>query len=365
MLNIWEIIFLFFAFQALLLSIFFFLRKGNRVSNVLLGTYLLLFSINITYNVLYWSKLLFTETYVHLFGILTHLWILYPPMIYLYTRSVVTGQKFRLFDLVHAIPLILSVALYAPFYVLSASEKINVLSTWTLPNYVFKVQYFFIGVIVLLLLYIVLTYTSFNKKEMSRNKRIWLSWLVGAFACYAAAMISYFVLSRLGLIEKEHDYFMTYIIIFCVGLVSYFGFVQPDVFDGLSMQKVLPFTKYKNTGLTKAYSQEIKAQLLHYMEEQKPYLESTLRLDDLSNELGVSRHHASQVINEHFDTNFFDFINGYRIEESKRLLRADMDRSISDIIYASGFNNRVSFYKTFKKHTGLTPSQYRDQSASL
>ena len=97
------------------------------------------------------------------------------------------------------------------------------------------------------------------------------------------------------------------------------------------------------------------------MKTEKPYLESNLRLNDLADQLNLSRHHTSQIINEHFDTNFFDFINTYRIEEAKNLLSGKDDLNITDIIYSSGFNNRASFYKTFKKHTSMTPGEFSER----
>ncbi len=360
MLNIWEIIFLFFSFQAFIMAIFFFFKKkGDKIANRILAIYLLLFSINITYNVLYWSKLLFKIESIHLYGVLTALWVSYPPLIYLYTRRVVENKRFSLKDLIHAIPTIVIICFHIPFFILSAKEKQEVLLNRTLGDYVINLRYNFDIIILLMIFYTALTFLSFKKKELGRNKNRWITWLLGSFACYVFAMTTYYVLSRLGLITTAHDYFITYTLILFVGMVTYFGLVQPDVFNGLSMDKVLPFKKYKNTGLTRNHSLELKKTLLDFMKTEKPYLDSNLRLNDLSEMLNLSRHHTSQIINEHFDTNFFDFVNGYRVEEAKNLLLHDQDLNITDVIYASGFNNRVSFYNTFKKLTGMTPKEFK------
>ncbi|MCH9660117.1 MAG: helix-turn-helix domain-containing protein [Bacteroidetes bacterium] len=366
MFNLWEIIFLFFSFQAFIMSLyFFFKKKGDAVANRILGVYLLLFSLNITYNVLYWSKLLFTLEKVNMFGILATLWISYPPLIYLYTRRIVAHKKIGFKDVIHAVPVLAIFCFHLPFFVLSAQQKLQVLSDNRLADYVINLQHNFTITIALMIFYAFLTYFSFRNNKLGRNKNRWILWLLGSFGCYVIAMTSYYVLVKLGIITTAYDYFITYTLIFFIGLVTYFGLVQPDVFNGLSMDKVLPFTKYKNTGLTRAHSQELKNSLLRYMQTEKPYLNSSLRLDDLSEKLNLSRHHTSQIINEHFDTNFFDFINGYRIEEAKSLLINDPNLNITDVIYASGFNNRVSFYNTFKKYTGTTPSAFKSQSISV
>ena len=119
--------------------------------------------------------------------------------------------------------------------------------------------------------------------------------------------------------------------------------------------------KYEKTGLSKAFSHELKNKLEHLMLTQKPYLNQELRLDDIAKLLDVSRHHASQVINENFGLNFYEYINRYRIEEAKKRLRPEMEDavpSISEIAYQCGFNNRVSFYKAFRKITHTTPSVF-------
>lgn len=119
--------------------------------------------------------------------------------------------------------------------------------------------------------------------------------------------------------------------------------------------------KYEKTGLSEAFSQELKEKLEDLMVTQKLFLNHELRLDDIATMLNISRHHASQVINENFKMSFYDYINTYRIEEAKKKLCNNFKKSsesISDIAYQCGFNNRVSFYKAFKKRTKITPKEF-------
>ncbi|MBA4744853.1 MAG: AraC family transcriptional regulator [Muricauda sp.] len=124
--------------------------------------------------------------------------------------------------------------------------------------------------------------------------------------------------------------------------------------------------KYEKTGLSEAFSIELKNKLEHLMDKQKLYLNHELRLDDIAELLNISRHHASQVINENFNMSFYEFINAYRIEEAKNKLCSGFENSsesISDIAYQCGFNNRVSFYKAFKKITHITPKEFIQKAA--
>jgi len=124
--------------------------------------------------------------------------------------------------------------------------------------------------------------------------------------------------------------------------------------------------KYEKTGLSEAFSLELKNKLEHLMENEKLFLKHELKLDDIAELLDISRHHASQVINENFNMSFYDYINSYRIEEAKNKLCSDFEnssQSISDVAFQCGFNNRVSFYKAFKKITHITPKEFIQKAA--
>ena len=144
-------------------------------------------------------------------------------------------------------------------------------------------------------------------------------------------------------------------------LTVFFCYEYPNIFNGKSIKKVIPFIKYQRTGLSKQFSLDLKDQLMYIMDTEKPYLNGELRLNNLADLLNISRNHASQVINEHFKLSFFEFINKYRIDEAIDLLeKLDESLTITDIAYQVGFNNRVSFYKAFKKATGVTPLEYKE-----
>ena len=134
----------------------------------------------------------------------------------------------------------------------------------------------------------------------------------------------------------------------CVFIVSFFSFNQPEVFNGKPIEAIVPLFKYKKTGIAPDLSLTMKENLLKYMRQEKPYLKSDLRLDDLAQLLDLPRHHTSQIINEHFHLNFNDFINKYRVEAAILLLEQNGQvYNMKEIAYQVGFNNYVSFYKAF------------------
>lgn len=107
----------------------------------------------------------------------------------------------------------------------------------------------------------------------------------------------------------------------------------------------------------------IKNKLEEIMSRQQPYLDSELNLIRLSELLSISTHHLSYVINTGFKKNFFQYVNEYRIEYAKKLLKDSQSKlSILGIAYESGFNSKTSFNTTFKKLTDQTPSEYKNGS---
>ena len=97
------------------------------------------------------------------------------------------------------------------------------------------------------------------------------------------------------------------------------------------------------------------------LKEKKIFTEPKLSVDFLANELEVNSNKLSNCIKQFSDKNFNDYINEFRIELAKDLLINEnyKNYTITSIGLESGFNSKSSFYHTFKKHTGLTPSEYQ------
>lgn len=356
------LLFLFFSFLGVLLSLLFLLKKkGDRLANVLLSCYTFLFSFELLNNCLRWSGELYTAQFIHID--LTHfpLWVVYGPLVFMYSRRVLKGSGFKKTDLLFLLPPITIIVLLAPFYVLGTEKKLQVVGegqTWayaTFPNYAIWL------VIALMFFYALLTYFTFaHNKLIGLRQNKWLKWFVGSYFGFAFAFGLYIFLVRFGIMSPSYDYMIDIGIVFFIGMLAFFGFVQPEIFEGKTIQEIIPFIKYKKTGLSPALSIEMKQKLLDIMQREKPYLNNELRLDDISRLMNLSRNHTSQIINEHFNLSFFDFINRYRIKEAKSLLMKNDENKLTmtQIAYDVGFNNRASFYKAFKKFTDFNPSDY-------
>lgn len=101
------------------------------------------------------------------------------------------------------------------------------------------------------------------------------------------------------------------------------------------------------------------------MEEKKVYKDEGVSLKSLSLQLNINDRYLSHLINERLKKSFFDLINHYRVEEAKRMLVVDNDRkNVLEIAYEVGFNTKSAFNRAFKKHTSMTPTQFRDSAGN-
>lgn len=94
------------------------------------------------------------------------------------------------------------------------------------------------------------------------------------------------------------------------------------------------------------------------------FLEEDLSLKRLSEVTSVTENHISETLSQHLNTNFFQFVNGYRVEQAKSLL-VSTENNVSTIAYEVGFNSKSTFNAAFKKSTGTTPTAYRHQENRL
>ena len=109
---------------------------------------------------------------------------------------------------------------------------------------------------------------------------------------------------------------------------------------------------------TDGYYTELMGRIEELMEQEKPYLNSDLKMSDIASALGIHQNEISACINSNKGCSFSQFINGYRVAHAQQLLREDPGRKISQVGLESGFANNTSFYRVFKSFTGLTPSEW-------
>jgi len=162
---------------------------------------------------------------------------------------------------------------------------------------------------------------------------------------------------------KPHFYQTTafVLLLILIVLLLIVAFVMHKWYLQKQMEKKRKLMRYSWSNLDENKAHQINEKLLKTMEDKNIYLEPDLSLNKLAEIMQVKPNYLSQVINQYHKQNFFEFINTYRIQEAKYLLR-ETSLKIEAVAYDSGFNSLSTFNSVFKKMTGSTPSKYRKQT---
>lgn len=299
---------------------------------------------------------------------------IYVPLLFLYILSF-TRQNFKINKtaLLHFIPFLFIFILFLLKYVFNDSASLkSYLETTSFFNYtedriydfIKFIQFFSYGIASLIVLK---NYDIKIKNHFSSIEGINLSWLKFVVLGFIFWKLLRFIDLILWINFRDstphHIYFyISAEVLFLIFLSSMFlkGLKQPLIFSANNRDHLKQ--KYEKILLSDDRKEEYRNRLLHYMETKKPYLNPSLSLQELAEKLSIPSHHLSQVLNTSLKQKFFDFINSYRIEESKMLLLEDTSNKkiILEILYKTGFNSKSVFNTAFKKHTGMTPTQFRN-----
>lgn len=155
--------------------------------------------------------------------------------------------------------------------------------------------------------------------------------------------------------------------LFCTCWYLFIALNNPEFFRGVN-SNLKPITeavpKQKPSALIDDEKNKQIESLKDFMIKNEPYMDSSLTIQDLAEQVKMPVKELSALINLYMDKHFFDFINEYRIEKAKEILKdpSQKDLTILEILYQVGFNSKSSFSTSFKKYTGKTPTEFRKNS---
>lgn len=353
------------VFQGVLLSIVLFTsRKGNHTSNKFLALFLILASIILATFVLEYNN--FYEIYPRLYFLKAHIFFLLGPVFYFYVKSLTSlSFKFSYKVLFHLLPFIAFFLIIFPFYLQDHESMMLVVKTpenlqnreVSFSDLILQVilKGYYLAYLIFSLLY--LNSTQNNSTSTNIKKYKWLKKLIIVilFTASLSIIIDFFPKS---ISRDVYTPFITTVVLLFMG---YLGLRQSEIFSEMEIKK--KNKKYNKSTLTEEKAEGIYLNILHIMGTEKYFSDSNISLPKLAKKMDISSHHLSQVINEKFNQNFFNFINMYRIEEAKKLLAESGTNklNITQIAYGVGFNSTSAFNSAFKKLTGSNPQKYKNQ----
>jgi len=291
---------------------------------------------------------------------------LFGPFFYFYVRSMLQLPSLRpKIQLLHFIPAIMHFASMIPQIIISKKTYLHMMMVERTP-WLYAVWLGFEGAaLVLNFAYLYASYTvvqkNINVPLMKVYRKYLQTILILLLVCLVGWMqgyVLYFfkVKSLLSFIGSNIGWLLPTGITYFLG---YLTAVKPTLFQ----EPEKPKTKCRNSPLAKKDLKKYQTKLEHLMTSQQPYLDTQLSLQALSAMLDLKPAQLSQIINEGYQKNFFDFINAYRIQHFIELvpLAKHQHKTLLGIALEVGFNSKSTFNRAFKKEHQITPTAYIKQ----
>ena len=368
-LSIFRYFYLLGTVNALFFSILIFSKPHRSLPDNILGSWLIVLSLQLFMPFLYLYDL---SNYYEYAGYEVTFYSLHPVFLYFYIRAI-TGKKpvFKKSGYIIGTVVIITASMLI-FFLLPASERFKmIMGTETIP---LVYLLFVIPVIVFFLYFFIKSYRMLKnyKKNIlhvySYRENVDLLWLRRIFVFFygilVVTMFVDFVFYKLNISIALGDYFYFVELTFFIFFLGYWGYRQGTIFNYQNAEnhKEPVSEKHKNNGQAQQhYSSAKVTELKTLMENQKPYLNPTLTIYELASMIDMPPHQLSKMIRTEFHTNFFEFVNNYRIEAFKKLLLSEKyrDFTILAIAFECGFNSKSAFNRIFKEETGYTPSEFK------
>jgi len=364
------------VFVSLLMAFFLLtVKTENKLANRLFAWFFIVSAIDLSG----FFVIAYIQDYLDLMIFRWTICLLAMPLFYLYVLSVCYSDfKLKWKHLLHLLPIILVNLVFLPRLYLASDADMTLLSgdldhlpEIYLIQILIEFQYVFYIVSAFLILkkYREIYLENYTNPSTSTYK-------------YLFQMTTVFLIAHCLVALKNVLRYSDYRQIFLwlnvvVGSVALFitcwlvmkALNHPELFRGINSKiqltkDILPEVEEK-TESKKVQDDAISTQILRlkqYMAEREPFLDPSLTIQELANQIDIPVRDLSVLINHHMDQHFFDFVNEYRIQKAMGILK-DQSRSqltVLEILYEVGFNSKSSFNTSFKKYTNLTPTSYRN-----
>ncbi|MBB2147919.1 helix-turn-helix domain-containing protein [Pedobacter gandavensis] len=371
------------SIQGLFLILLLKTKKANSYPDRILMLWLAIISIQLMF---YYDSLSNDPLTPGLLKILAFsLPLLNSAIFYLYIKSLAFGWEFEKKTWIHVLPYLFFNALsFSIYFLWPGGIEIH----YGFPRFSTAIPPI-LGQTVTMMMALVPAYYIYKSFQAvkryqkllpdhySYTEKINLTWLKWIMLSLVILFVVLFLVIKygivLGLLQPENLFAVVgSVLSFYVFFIGYAGLRQTTNLSNIGIKNSITnelTTKesYKKSGITELQSDQLFKQLSVHMENQKPFLDEALSLSILAEQLEVTANQLSQVINQQAGTNFFNYVNGYRIAMAKQRLAdpAFTHFSILGIAYDCGFRSKSSFNKLFKEQTNTTPSEYQKLSKTL
>ncbi|AXT20347.1 helix-turn-helix domain-containing protein [Flavobacteriaceae bacterium AU392] len=337
-------------------------ERGNRLANKFLAILIFVLSIFVLRRIADIN----TSIFFQLTYFLSHAFVyLIGPSIYLYIKSL-TESKIVLKKIwIH--------------YTLWALAMLLMLFTFIFKEQILKtdnIEFLKILSIFLIITQVIhiTTYIFYAKKQLKNTEKKlvrkqqtsisvirfkWMEHLMIVAVIFGfLILLMHFLIITGGYYEINNSVDFLFLTMLCIIILNiiYKSWKQPEIISGIYKENY----KYKNSQLSDTELKKLKSNLEVLIKTEEIYLIPELSLNQLAVKMNIQAHTLSQLINEHYNQTFFNFINRFRIEYAKNKIKEGeiINMTFEGIAYESGFNSKSTFNRAFKKYMNCTPKQY-------
>jgi len=357
------IVLLFLFFSVFLVTV----KTEKKLSNYLLASFLVVTAIDIS--VFFYGNFIELPLAIEMLRI--KISNFKDPLLFLYILSIIYSNfKLKKIHLVHVLPWLISIVVLIPnFFLVDNIAKLQFLQYYdkqpeghflNIFGYIISLAYF-LAEIYYVLRYRNLLLENYTDKNAFKNynwlKQLLILLTIGQFITIIknASRGSYSV--------ETTDVLRIITLLFGVFFIFWLVFKalnSPKLFRGIDVNLLPSKEIAKETKVDKKTHQQIEL-LKKYMENEEPFLNPSLTIRNLAQQIKLPMRDLSVLINQNLNQHFFDFVNEYRVNKAKEILKnpSKIEFTVLEILYEVGFNSKSSFNTAFKKHTGTTPTQFR------
>ena len=344
-------------------------KRQNALVNRLLAAILFLLSYRLTVQTLRLFGLGYYDEWYYI--TLDFSWI-NGALLYFYVKAqLIPNFRIRRTDGIHFLPVVIQVGFsifvrLQNIYWDGTRESLSWLGYW---GYVVWMNYATIYIVAsfLIVIYALKSQRLLNAPDhtvaIDPKRIVWLKTIILSFKVYFALVLAVLLTDlliynvTLGKAYFYFERFYYYPFFAGISILTYWigieGFKRKDS-RGLTPKQELSLTKRHQL-------EEIAASLNRLMEEDQLYKNPDLSLRMVADHLQVKPYLLSNCLREILNSRFNDYVNAFRVDEVKRLLKAPENNKYTLLSLAmhAGFNSKSSFNRSVKKHLGISPSELK------
>ncbi len=304
------------------------------------------------------------------------------PLFLIYIKSLTETKRKRHTNLILLCPaLLIFVAMSVVYALMSVDERSSYISHFIFNHHLtdidktplitiqttiyFIARFFFIFIVAYVLFRGNQHIRRYNKKVLdtysdSEQKTIdWANRLLNAFVITSIASIAFNFIGRSVFLHSNILLAIPSLIFSTLlFLIGHLGFHQNYDISNLEISKPEMIT---TTPVTEKIKSELQSQLNILFSEHKIYHKSDLKITDLASMLHTNRTYISNIINNEYQCSFNEYVNRFRIQEAKEIIREHPKELFENIASQVGYRSSSTFFRSFKQIEGSTPNSFKQQ----